>query len=207
MITATHHVPSRRHLPRNCLVAIGASAGGPSALLAVLQSLPSGFSAPIVLVQHMMGDFARSLAEWLNFQVSLQVRVAEQDKPPRPGEVLVAGTGHHLVVKPEGKLAYTDQPHGCSYRPSIDVFFNSAARFWTGAVIGVLLTGLGRDGAAGLRTLRAHGHHTLAQDQATSAVYGMPKAAVELDAVEELLPLQEIGPRLGMLVMNATAYV
>ena len=191
---------------RRGLVVIGASAGGPSALLGILKTLSADFPTPMVIVQHMGRHSAQSLAQWLNSQSALEVRPAQRGELPRPGRVLVAGDGDHLVLTAAGRLSYTEQPRGCSYRPSIDVFFNSVTRFWTGPVIGVLLTGMGRDGAEGLRTLRAHGHHTIAQDQVTSAVYGMPKAAVELDAVVEILPLHGIGPRLTALAMSATLH-
>jgi two-component system response regulator WspF len=103
------------------------------------------------------------------------------------------------VLNQHGRFAYTHYPLDCVYRPSIDTFFESIGDFWQGEVIALLLTGMGRDGAAGLRTLRAHGYHTIAQDQATSAVYGMPKAAAEMGAASEILPLEMIGSRLMAL--------
>ena len=108
----------------------------------------------------------------------------------------MAGREHHLVFAGSMRLRYTRNPSEVSYRPSIDVFFNSVRRHWQGGAVGVLLTGMGRDGAAGLKELRNNGCRTIAQDQATSAVYGMPKAAAELHAASEILPLNEIGPRL-----------
>ena len=132
-------------------------------------------------------------------KTKLKVRLAQDGERPQPGTVLLAGMDNHLVFLGPGRLGYTSQPLDCQYRPSIDVFFESIAHHWRGDVVGVLLTGMGRDGARGLKTLRTLGRHTIAQDRATSAVYGMPKAANELHAASEILPLDDIGPRLARL--------
>ena len=153
----------REHL----LVTLGASAGGPAALAKVLASLPAHFRAPIVVIQHVDVQFARGLAEWLGSQTRLQVRLARHGDSPEAGTVLLAGRDNHLVFTSPAHLGYTRQPADCSYRPSVDVFFHSAARFWQGDIIGALLTGMGRDGAEGLRALHERGHHTIAQDAAT----------------------------------------
>ena len=183
------------------LVAIGASAGGPSALAKVLADLPAGFPAPVVIVQHVDVQFAPGLADWLSYQTALQVRVAREGDRPQPGLVLIAGSENHLVFGSATRLTYTREPVECSYRPSVDAFFKSANRFWPGDLIGLVLTGMGRDGAEGLLAMRQSGHLTLAQDEASSAVYGMPKAAAELDAATEILALDKIGPRLLSLLM------
>jgi two-component system, chemotaxis family, response regulator WspF len=182
------------------LVAIGASAGGPAALGKILAALPPDFPAPLVIVQHVDVQFAQGLAHWLDSQSSLRVRVAREGDRPEPGRVLLAGQEEHLVFASPARLGYARAPADCVYRPSIDVFFKSANRYWRGKVVAALLTGMGRDGAEGLRALRHNGHHTIAQDQSSSAVYGMPKAAAQLRAAGEVLPLQEIGPRLTHLV-------
>jgi len=185
---------------RRQLVAIGASAGGPAALARVLAELPLDFSAPIVVVQHVDSRFAESLSGWLGGRTSLSVRLAQEGDRPQPGTVLLAGMDNHLVFISPGRLGYTSQPMDSTYRPSIDVFFRSVDRFWRGDVIGVLLTGMGKDGAAGLKELHNAGHHTIVQDRATSAVYGMPKAAAELKAASDILPIQLVGPRLMALI-------
>jgi chemotaxis response regulator CheB len=182
---------------RKPLVAIGASAGGPAALAKVLGSLPDNFPAAIVVVQHVDEQFAPGLALWLNGQAALSVRLAREGDQPTPGTVLVAGTGDHLTCLNPTTLGYTPHPQDYAYRPSVDAFFESLACNWRGYVVGVLLTGMGRDGANGLKTLRNKGHFTIAQDRATCAVYGMPKAAAALDAAVEILPLEEIGPKLN----------
>jgi two-component system response regulator WspF len=184
------------------LVALGASAGGPAALAQILAALPADLPAAVVIVQHVDTQFAQGLANWLDYHTALQVRLAQDGDRPEPGQVLLAGRNLHLVFTGPTRLAYTNHPADCSYRPSVDVFFHSVERFWPGEVIGVLLTGMGRDGADGLRSLRRRGHHTIAQDQASSAVFGMPKAAAELDAAAEILALGRIGPRLKQLLTH-----
>jgi two-component system, chemotaxis family, response regulator WspF len=190
-----------------CLVAIGASAGGPTALAAILAGLPSAFPAPIVVIQHVDTQFAQGLADWLGGQCRLRVRLAKDGDRPQPGTVLLAGCGQHLVLSNPLRLTYSRHPADSSYLPSIDVFLESVDQYWRGAVVGVLLTGMGCDGARGLSALHRHGHHTIAQDQGSSAVYGMPKAAAELRAVTEILPLERIGPRLaGLLAKKSHAH-
>lgn len=184
----------------DCLIAVGASAGGPAALATILGSLPSTFPASLVIVQHVDAQFAQGLATWLNHHTPLQVALAQEGTRPQTGSALLAAGDNHLVLNPSGRLGYTRYPAKYGYRPSIDAFFQSVDQFWSGEIIGLLLTGMGKDGAEGLRILRSHGHHTLAQDQASSAVYGMPKAAADLGAASEILPLESIGPRLATLV-------
>jgi len=181
---------------RERLVAIGASAGGPAALTAVLSGLPKNFPAAAVIVQHVDERFALGLADWLGRNCALPVRVAKEGDRPAAGSVLLAGTNDHLRFLSAERIGYTSEPREQSYRPSVDVFFDSAGAHWPGELVGVLLTGMGRDGAQGLKTLRDKGHYTIAQDQATSTVYGMPKAAASLGAAVDILPLERIAPRL-----------
>lgn len=178
------------------LVAIGASAGGPASLVELLQQIPAHFPASIVLVQHVDEVFAAGMAQWLASESHMPVRLAQEGQILQPGEVVLAGTNNHLYLEADGRLAYRREPVDQVYRPSIDVFFESVATHWRGEAIGVLLTGMGRDGARGLKLMRERGFHTIAQDQASSAVYGMPKAAAALDAAVEILPLSRIAPRL-----------
>jgi two-component system, chemotaxis family, response regulator WspF len=178
------------------LVAIGASAGGPAALSTVLRGLPKDFPAAIVIIQHVDAQFAAGMAEWLGLSCLLPVRVAREGEAPQAGVVLLAATNDHLALKGPGRLGYTAMPIDYPYRPSVDVFFQSVCRFWPGSVVGVLLTGMGRDGALGLKALRNKGHYTMAQDQASSAVYGMPKAAAKLDAAVDIVALAQIAPKL-----------
>jgi len=196
------HQQAKRPLAQhqNHLIGIGASAGGPTALAKVLAQLPADFPAPVIIIQHVDPHFAPGLAGWLNGQTPLQVRLAREGDRPQAGTALLAGQDKHLVFASPTRLVYTRHPADCSYRPSIDLFFKSADRYWPGDVIGVLLTGMGRDGAEGLRTLHARGDHTIAQDRHSSAVYGMPGAAAELRAASEILALDKIAPRLRNIV-------
>jgi chemotaxis response regulator CheB len=182
------------------LVVIGASAGGPAAVAKLLSQLPADFAAPIVVVQHVDTQFSQGLADWLDYQTPLQVRLAQEGDRPAAGAVLLAANDNHLVFASPTRLSYTRHPLESSYRPSVDVFFKSVANYWRSDVVGIILTGMGRDGAEGLRALHDKGHHTIAQDRATSAVYGMPKAAAELQAASEILPLEQIGPRVANLL-------
>jgi two-component system response regulator WspF len=176
------------------LLAVGASAGGPAALAQLLGGLPPTFPAAIVLVQHVDAAFALGMAEWLATQARLPVRLARAGERPAAGTVLLAGTDDHLCLLPDQTLDYCAEPRAALYRPSIDVFFTSVARHWRAASAGLLLTGMGRDGAEGLKAMRERGFLTIAQDQATSAVYGMPKAAAAIDAADRIMPLDAIAP-------------
>jgi len=182
--------------PEAPLIVIGASAGGPAALAEVLHNLPKDFPSPIVVVQHVDEQFAPSLVNWLKQQCVLPMRGACDGDVPVPGEVLMAITDEHLALAKSRRLRYTSEPKETFYWPSVDVFFESVARYWPGKVVGVLLTGMGRDGAKGLKALRDAGAHTIAQDKESCAVYGMPKAAIELGAAVEILPLSGIAEAL-----------
>ncbi|HEY0792659.1 MAG TPA: chemotaxis-specific protein-glutamate methyltransferase CheB [Chthoniobacterales bacterium] len=184
------------------LVAIGASAGGSTALSAILSSLPRHFEPAVVIVQHIEARFAPDFVQYLNEHSPLPVKLAREGDSLTAGTILVAATGDHLVFKSPHRIGYTAAPREHSYRPSVDVFFDSTVRHFTGSVVGVLLTGMGRDGAQGLKHLRDAGYHTIAQDQQTSTVYGMPKAAAELGAATDILPLGKIGPRLRQLFLR-----
>jgi len=178
------------------LVAIGASTGGPQALTTVLSKFPLNFQAAVVIIQHMDKKFTHGLASWLDQQIAMPVKVIRDKDRPQKGVVQVPSTDHHLVMGANGSLGYSVEPADNFYHPSVDVFFQSLTKNWSGKIIGVLLTGMGRDGAGGLLALKEEGHHTIAQDEATSVVYGMPKAARQLNAALEILPIHEIGARI-----------
>lgn len=182
------------------LVVIGSSAGGPTALTTILAALPAHFPASVVIVQHVDKQFAEGLTGWFATHSKLEVRVAAEGDVLHPGVVYLAGRDRHLVMFSPTQLGYSSQPVETSYCPSVDVFFKSVARQWRGQAVGVLLTGMGRDGAEGLKSLREAGHYTIAQDKITSAVYGMPKAAAELKAAQEILALDKIAARLTNIV-------
>jgi len=175
------------------VIAIGASTGGPQALAELLAQAPPDLAAAVLIAQHVDMEFAGGLAAWLNDRIPLPVELAREDCAPQAGAVYLAGTRDHLVVKANRRLGYVAEPLDYYYRPSADELFKSVARHWPAKGAGVLLTGMGRDGAAGLLALRGSGWHTIAQNEASCVVYGMPKAAAQCGAACEVLPLDEIG--------------
>jgi two-component system response regulator WspF len=179
-------------LPGFPLIAIGASTGGPAALGRILADLPASLNAAITIVQHVDELFAPGLASWLAREASRDVRIIQPGDRPDPAVVQIASTNGHLLLTPELTYTYSDKPVNYSYRPSVDVFFHTVASYWPVTAAGVLLTGMGGDGARGLLAMRQAGWHTIAQDRDTSIVYGMPKAAAKIDAAVEILPLDRI---------------
>lgn len=184
------------------LVLIGSSTGGPDALAAVLSAFPRDFPACVVIAQHIGVEFAPSLATWLSTRCLLPVKTAEEGESLKPGRVLIAASNDHLVLGTDLKLRYSATPIDYPYRPSADVLFSSAADSAPPSGVAILLTGMGSDGAEGLLQLRSRGWHTIAQDESTSIVYGMPKAAAERRAASEILPLSLIGPTVLARVMR-----
>ncbi|MFA9219479.1 MAG: chemotaxis-specific protein-glutamate methyltransferase CheB [Sphingomonadaceae bacterium] len=178
------------------LLAIGASTGGPMAISKILGGWRPPRGCAIVVVQHIDANFADQFARWLGDQVEMPVRAIVDGDDLQAGTVLVAKSNDHLRLDQHYRLRYDAAPRDYAYRPSVDVFFNDVARHWRGEAVGVLLTGMGRDGAEGLLAMRRAGHSTIAQDQSSSAVYGMPRAAAELDAAQLILPLHQIGATL-----------
>ena len=178
------------------LLVIGSSTGGPTALVTILRGIPRGSPIAIVIVQHVDLQFSHGLAAWLKDQTGWNVQVAKDGASINAGEVVLAGTDNHLVVNPNLTLKYVEEPKDSSYRPSVDVFFKSIAKYWphesVDGRVALLLTGMGRDGAEGLGVLKAQGWHTIAQNEESCVVYGMPKAAVEMNAVDEILHLDSI---------------
>jgi two-component system chemotaxis response regulator CheB len=182
------------------VVGIGASTGGPGAIVELLKALPADFPLPILLVLHIGQPFANAFAEWLDGQTTHPVAYA------RDGDAVAAAAGRVVMAPPDfhmevsaGRLRLTSAPERHFCRPSVDVLFESLAREYGGAAAACLLTGMGRDGASGLLDVRRAGGVTLAQDEATSVVYGMPREAVLLDAAQRVLPIGEIGLVLASL--------
>lgn len=182
------HASKVRHL-----VAIGASTGGPLAIAAILAGWQAPPDTAVVVVQHIDAGFAGQFARWLDDQLSMPARVVAENELLEGGVVQVAQTNDHLTLTSGHRFHYRGEPLEYPYRPSVDVFFECVAAHWTSTATGVLLTGMGRDGAAGLLAMRQAGHATLAQDQGSSAVYGMPRAAADIDAAVDILPLSKIG--------------
>jgi two-component system chemotaxis response regulator CheB len=183
------------------LVALGASTGGPAAIVTVLRALPPSISVPVLFVLHIDEPFGAAFAEWLENQTPHQVSYAREGEliDSLRGQVIMAPPGRHLTVA-GGRLHLDADPPRHSCRPSVDVLFESLAADRGAAVLACLLTGMGRDGAAGLLAIRRAGGFTVAQDEATSVVYGMPREAVILGAAQVVLPLDQIGPEIWQLL-------
>jgi two-component system, chemotaxis family, protein-glutamate methylesterase/glutaminase len=179
------------------LVALGASTGGPSALCEVLKELSHDCAAPVVVAQHLANGFTAGLARWLASAVKLKVQVVDSPVLLKPGVVYLPADGHHLELTNGHLTAPAALPS--AQAPSVDRLFSSLVA-WGPSVIGVLLTGMGSDGARGLLELKHRGCHTVIQDEASSLVYGMPRVAKEMGAASEELPLPIIGARLRQLV-------
>lgn len=181
------------------LCVIGASTGGPAALQFLLEQLPTDFPLPIAIVQHMPPGFTRPFANRLNGLCRLRVSEAVEGDQLSAGRVLIAPAGMHLRISRGLAATLSADAAGARHMPSVDVLFRSAERARPGKVLGVLLTGMGEDGAEGLSLIRAHGGVTIAESEATCAVYGMPRAAVERGAARHVLPLPAIGAALAAL--------
>jgi two-component system chemotaxis response regulator CheB len=188
--------PSRRYE----IVAIGASTGGPGAIIEILRGLPASFDIPIVIVLHINEPFGVAFADWLDGQTTRRVTHPTDGMPvaAAAGRVLVAPGGQHLVVR-DKRLWFTSAPERHSCRPSVDVLFETVAAEYGASAAACLLTGMGRDGALGLLQIRQAGGITIAQDESTSVVYGMPREAALLGAAQQILRIGEIAPRLAAL--------
>ncbi len=178
------------------LVAIASSLGGPRALSVVLKGMPKDYPAPICICQHISDGFTEGLAHWLSLETELKVTEAVHGTRMEPGTVYIAPSGSHLLVRPEGRLELDGGPAVRGFRPSCDLLLSSAAESFGRRCIGVILTGMGRDGARGLKEIRERGGRTIAQNAETCVVYGMPGAAVQLGAAQEVLPVTQIAPTL-----------
>lgn len=174
------------------LIAIGASTGGPAALVRILSRLPEDLPATIVVIQHLDIQFSEGMAEWLNNQLSINVQLAQNGHKPQAANVYLASTNDHLTLNKDGYFEYTAEPLNYPYRPSVDVFFESILKHRKKNILAILLTGMGRDGANGLLSLYQNGMTTIAQDESSCAVYGMPKAAIECEAVEKVCHIDNI---------------
>ncbi len=183
-------------------VLIGASTGGPKALTEILSQLPANLSAGIAIAQHVDAGFASNLAKWLAQQTPLKVRLAQTGDCLEPGIVNLAATQDHLVVNTHQRLSYVKEPEDKPYRPSVDVLFESAALHCKRRGIAIVLTGMGMDGAKGLLRLKQKGWTTWVQDAESCAVYGMPKACVELGAATAQIPIERMAMELENMVYS-----
>ncbi|MBD2112052.1 MULTISPECIES: chemotaxis-specific protein-glutamate methyltransferase CheB [Cyanophyceae] len=176
------------------LLALGASTGGPQALLAIMQQLPKTFPVPIVCVQHISNGFLQGLVDWLDNSCALKVTIATAGTVPQPGVVYFPPERHHLEIDVGGRIQLSQGEPVAGHCPSVTVMFQSVAAYYGRSAVGVLLTGMGRDGADGLQTLFQVGGLTIAQDETSCVVFGMPKEAIALGAAQQVLPLSAIAP-------------
>jgi len=194
--TPAQPVPAILHMVEttNKIFAIGASTGGVQALSCVLPSLPSNAPGTLV-VQHMPGNFTKSFAERLNNECAVHVKEAQDGDHVIPGTVLIAPGGLHMLLQRSGANYYVtikDGPSVCHQKPSVEVLFNSVAKYAGANAVGAILTGMGNDGAGGLLNMRENGAFTIAQDEASSIVFGMPKEAIECGAAQKVVPLRQV---------------
>lgn len=194
--TPAQPVPATLHMAEttNKIFAIGASTGGVQALSCVLPSLPSNAPGTLV-VQHMPGNFTKSFAERLNNECAVHVKEAQDGDHVIPGTVLIAPGGLHMLLQRSGASYYVtikDGPSVCHQKPSVEVLFNSVAKYAGANAVGAILTGMGNDGAGGLLNMRENGAFTIAQDEASSIVFGMPKEAIECGAAQKVVPLRQV---------------
>ena len=197
--------PARRSIRRGpakhySVVAIGTSTGGPVALQRVLMALPAGFPAPVVLVQHMPASFTPAFAERLNKLCQIQVRQAEDGEMLKPGVALLAPGGKQMMIENrggQGRVRILPGDDRLNYKPGVDVTFGSLARSFPGKTLGLILTGMGSDGKEGCRLMKQSGSDIWSQDEKTSVIYGMPMAVAKAGLSDEILALDDIGPRLA----------
>jgi two-component system chemotaxis response regulator CheB len=198
--TPANNLPSTGFVgPDIQFIGMGASTGGPPALQTILSDLPENFGVPLLIVQHIAPGFLPAMVEWLNETTALRVHVAAHGTHPLPGNVYIAPDDFHLAVNSRGHLVLTRTAPENGMRPAVSHLFRSLASMCGPRAIGVLLTGMGIDGAAELKLMKDRGAFTIAQDQGSSIVHGMPREAIELGAAIQILPADKVA---GALIMQ-----
>jgi two-component system chemotaxis response regulator CheB len=191
---------TRATAPAVTLVGLGASTGGPPVLQTILSGLPRSFPAPLLIVQHIAHGFLPGMVDWLSQTTGLRVHIAAHGAQPLPGHAYVAPDDFHLGIGARGEMVLGRQEPENGLRPAVSHLFRSLATFCGAASVGVLLTGMGKDGAAELKRMKDCGAHTIAQDRESSIVHGMPGEAIELGAAIQILPADKIAAALIALV-------
>ncbi|EKU99006.1 chemotaxis response regulator containing a CheY-like receiver domain and a methylesterase domain [Leptolyngbya sp. PCC 7375] len=184
------------------ILAVGSSTGGPLALQQILTSLPTDFPLPIVCVQHISLGFLQGLIDWLDESCHLSIQIAPAGERPKPGNIYFPPERQHLEIDHQGRFIHSKSPLVNGHCPSVTTLFKSIAQFYGRRAIGILLTGMGCDGADGMKAITDAGGLTIAQDEATSIVFGMPKEAIALGAAQQVLPIQAIGPTVLRVVQQ-----
>ncbi|MCK5533775.1 chemotaxis-specific protein-glutamate methyltransferase CheB [bacterium] len=174
------------------VIAIGASTGGPQALLRILSRFPSDFPAGIVVVQHIAAGFTERLVEWLNKSCKISVQVAKDGQKVIPGQALIAANGNHSIIDENGLVKLSKSSPVNGHRPSIDILFSSVASVYKSDTIGIILTGMGKDGVEGMKRIKRSGGKTIAQDKESCVVFGMPKVAIDNMKIDKIVTLDRI---------------
>lgn len=178
------------------IVVIGASTGGPQAINELFAQLPSNFPVPVICVQHICAGFLQGFLDWLTSSCRLPIQIAKPGNIPKPGTIYFPPEQQHLELDKQGRFICSDSLPLDGHRPSVTVTFKSVANFYGKATVGILLTGMGKDGAEGMHSIAQAGGLTIAQDEATSVIFGMPKEAIDLGAAQLVLPIHTIAPKL-----------
>jgi two-component system chemotaxis response regulator CheB len=197
--SATLHRPALAWLAPPQIVGLGASTGGPQALERILRQLPASYPLPLICVQHIAAGFMQALVDWLNGCCRIRVCCAEEGLAPQPGTAYFAPDQRHIEVDDAGLLRCSSALVPGGQRPSVDLSFHALARHYGAGAVGVLLTGMGQDGAQGMLDIVRAGGLTIAQDQESSVVFGMPRCAIEQGGARHVLALEQIGPALCAL--------
>ena len=187
------------------VVAIGASTGGPQALQGILSALPSNFPVPVICVQHISEGFLQGLVDWLGSECRLLAKIASAGEYPEPGKIYFPPEGKHLELDTRGRFLYSSAPPLSGHRPSVTATFDAVARYYGSRAVAILLTGMGRDGADGMLSIAQAGGLTIAQDEASCVVFGMPKEAIALGAAGHILPIADIAPMLLQSIQELLA--
>jgi len=188
-----------KHYP---IIAIASSTGGPQTLKYIIQSLPAGFALPIIILQHLSEGFFESFRDWLAGYSKVPICFAKKGSLPEPGNIYIAHSGYHLIFDKNGRFDYNDSPPIVGLRPSADILFTSLAQIYQERVIALILTGMGQDGTEGFYHIKKHNGFTIAQDETSSILYGMPKAAIESGNVDKIINLKDISEYLVKLSLK-----
>jgi two-component system chemotaxis response regulator CheB len=182
------------------IVAIVASTGGPQALLDILKRIPEDFPCGIVIVQHITSGFLPGLVDWLNKECKIKVKIGEDSEAIQPGVAYIAPDDVQMRVEDSGKIALSNEPAYGGHRPSGDILLESVAKAYGKGSVAAILTGMGRDGAAGMKAIKQLYGKTIAQNEKSCVVFGMPKAAIEMDVIDKVLPLESIAEEIVSMV-------
>ncbi|MDD5773200.1 MAG: chemotaxis-specific protein-glutamate methyltransferase CheB [bacterium] len=183
---------TKSNIDRKKAVAIASSTGGPGALRKIIPLLPKDFPVGIIIVQHISQGFIGGLVDWLQKLSRIKIRVARENDIITPGEVLFSPDTCHIILDEKGRIKFENSPPVGGVRPSADILFPSVAKYYGSSLVGVIMTGMGDDGARGMEVIKKSGGGTIAQDEDSCVVFGMPKAAIDRKIIDKVVPLHMI---------------